>query len=212
MLSLCEIKESLQGEGKFTGIPTTFIRLYGCNLYCPYCDTKYAKDGKRRNASIETIMNTVYKIGNKHVCITGGEPMIQDDFYPLLYELVEKGYVVDVETNGSIHIDRDEYNRSYCYCMDIKCPSSNMSKHNKYSNLENLQPKDEVKFVISDYADYLFAKGVIKQYPTKASFIFSPCFDAEGKSNAKELSEWLLTDKIPNARLGIQIHKTIGIY
>lgn len=212
MLSLSEVQESLQGEGKYTGCPTTFVRLYGCNLWCSYCDTGYSRKGKRKNSSIDTILKAVFKLKNEHVCITGGEPMLQEDFYPLLYELMEKGFIVSVETNGSIEIVKDAYNRSYYYCMDIKCPSSNMFSHNLYTNLANLQIKDEVKFVIMDYTDYLFAKGVIKQYPTQASFIFSPCFDSEGKSNAKELSEWLLVDKIPKARLGMQMQKIIGIY
>lgn len=94
--------------------------------------------------------------------------------------------------------------------MDVKCPSSGMAKHNIYENLENLGSRDEVKFVISDYNDYLFAKGVLKQYHTLASIIFSPCFNADGESNAKELAEWIIADKL-NVRLGIQIHKIIGV-
>ena len=214
MLSLSEVRESLQGEGKFTGIPTTFVRLYGCNLYCAYCDSTYAthRKGKRKNASIDTIMNAVYRLGNKHVCITGGEPLLQDDIYPLIYELVEKDYTVSIETNGAVAIEHDGYNRSYSYCMDIKCPSSNMAQSNIYSNLANLQPKDEVKFVISDYADFIFALGVLKKYPTSAGLIFSPVFDKEGNHNGKEISEWLMEHKIKNARMGVQMHKILGIY
>jgi len=213
MLSLVEIVDSLQGEGKYTGIPTTFIRLYGCNMYCAFCDSDYAKNGKRRNASIETIMNAVYKLKNKHVCITGGEPLLQDDIYPLIYELVEKQYTVSVETNGSIDIELDTYNRSFNYCMDMKCPSSKMAHRNKYSNLAKLLAKDELKFVISDYSDFMFALGVIKQYPTKASIILSPVFDAEGNHNAVELASWMMENELPvTVRLGMQMHKIIGIY
>ena len=95
--------------------------------------------------------------------------------------------------------------------MDIKCPSSGEAQSNVYSNLKNLQSIDEVKFVISDYNDYLFARGVIKQYPTQAALIFSPMFDKDGKHNGHELAEWMLQDKIINIRLGLQIHKIIDI-
>lgn len=212
ILVISEIFSSLQGEGKYTGIPTTFIRLYNCNLDCIYCDTKYAsQQGKRKNASIENVINAVSKLGNNHICITGGEPLIQDEVYPLIYELVDKHYIVTIETNGSIVIDEDSYNRSFSYCMDIKCPSSGMASYNHYHNLTNLQAKDEVKFVISDYADYLFARGIIKQYYTRANLIFSPCFDENGEGNMKELAEWIEQDKIPSVRLGLQIHKLIGL-
>jgi len=211
MLSVSEIFSSLQGEGKFTGVPTTFIRLFRCNLYCSYCDTQYAREGKRSKAGIDMILNTVGKLGNKNICLTGGEPLIQDEVYPLIYALVERQYVVDIETNGSIPIDKDNYNRSFYYCMDVKCPSSNMAGNNCYANLGNLLAKDEVKFVIADFTDYLFAKGVIKQYPTIAQIIFSPCFNESGGSNARELADWIEGDKLPNVRLGIQIHKVIGL-
>jgi 7-carboxy-7-deazaguanine synthase len=106
MLSLSEVVPSLQGEGKYTGYPTTFVRLYGCNLNCAYCDSQYAvKSKKRKNASIETIIKAVADLGNKYVCITGGEPLLQEDVYPLVYELVYNGYIVSIETNGAIEID-----------------------------------------------------------------------------------------------------------
>lgn len=213
MLSLSEIRESLQGEGKYTGIPTTFIRLFGCNLSCSYCDSEYAKGkGKRKNASLETITNTVYKLGNKHVCITGGEPLLQDDIYPLIYELVDKDYIVTIETNGTIPIEKDNYNRSFSYCMDVKCPSSRNAYKNNYDNLANLLPKDEVKFVITDYADFMFAIGVLKKYPTCATIIMSPTFGANGKHNGAELAEWLLEHKIKNVKMGVQMHKLMGFY
>ena len=211
MLVLSECFSSLSGEGKYTGYPTTFVRLYGCNLHCKFCDTEYAwKKGKRRNISLENLMSMVTQMGNKYVCITGGEPLKQQDTMPFVYELCYNNYIVNIETNGSIPIEKDHYARSFSYCMDIKCPSSGMALKNCYDNLENLSSRDEVKFVIADYNDYLFAKGVLKQYYTLAPIIFSPCFDKEGKSNAEELTEWMIADKI-NARLGIQMHRILGI-
>jgi 7-carboxy-7-deazaguanine synthase len=96
--------------------------------------------------------------------------------------------------------------------MDIKCPSSGMDNYNQYSNLANLIAKDEVKFVVKDLEDYVFAKEVLKKYPTKAGIIFSPVMGRDGSSSAKNLAEWITEDKIPRARLGLQIHKLIGVY
>lgn len=213
ILNVSEIVSSIQGEGKFTGYPTTFIRLAGCNLNCGYCDTKYANNhGKKKRMSIQTILSYLFKMGNQHVCITGGEPLLQADVFPLIYELVERAYHVTIETNGAVAIEDDLYLRSFSYCMDIKCPSSGMSQKNIYKNLEHLMPQDEVKFVIEDINDYVFAKETIKKYPTRAHFIFSPVMSKNGASSAKDLAGWLLEDKIPKARLGIQIHKLVGFY
>ena len=159
--------------------------------------------------SVETALNYIFKMRNNHVCLTGGEPLMQDDCYPLIYELVGRNYIVNVETNGGIPIEESNY-RSYHYTMDIKCPSSGMHKKNLYMNLRNLLAKDEVKFVVANTTDYIFAKKVLKSYPTRASLIFSPCFTSEGKHNGQDLANWLIEDKLPNAKLGVQIHKIIG--
>lgn len=212
ILTVSEIVSSVQGEGRYAGYPTTFIRMYGCNLRCRFCDSTYANVGRRKKMSVETVLNYVFKMGNQHVCITGGEPLLQESIYCLVYDLVERGMHVSIETNGSVEIEDTLYKRSYNYCMDIKCPSSGMSTNNCYKNLGILQNGDEVKFVISDVVDYLFAKDIIKRYPTKAQLIFSPCFDVDKKSNAHQLSQWVHEDKIPNSRLGVQLHKLIGFY
>lgn len=215
MLRVIEVISSLSGECKNTGYPMTFIRLYGCNNQCKYCDTMYSVDGRKRGRelSYENIMNTVTKFKNKYICITGGEPLLQkDDLMPLVYELVSAGYIVYIETNGTIEIESTHYRRSFSYAMDIKCPSSGMSAKNNYSNLRNLLECDEVKFVIADYNDFMFAKGIIKQFPTSASLIFSPVFDSKGKNNAKELAEWIMQEKLTNVRLGVQMHRILNIY
>lgn len=212
ILAVTEIVSSLQGEGKHTGYPTTFVRLSGCNLNCSFCDTQYANKGKKKRMSIQTVLNYIFKMGNQYICITGGEPLLQQDIYILIYELVERGYHVSIETNGAVEIEDDLYNRSYAYCMDIKCPSSGMDSHNKYTNLANLMAKDEVKFVVKDLGDYVFAKDILRKYPTKASIIFSPVMSRDGSSSAKILADWLTEDKIPKARLGLQMHKVVGFY
>lgn len=211
LLTVSEIVSSIQGEGKYTGYPTTFVRLHGCNLNCSYCDTKYACKGKKKRMSVESVLSFIFKMGNQCVCITGGEPLLQDTVYCLIYDLIERNYKVTIETNGAVPIEFTNYKRSFCYCMDVKCPSSGMQGRNVFENLGNLIADDEVKFVIYDYNDYIYAKEIIKKYPTKAKIVFSPCFK-DGKSNADQLSQWLLEDKIINARLGVQVHKLIGIY
>ena len=212
VLSISEICSGISGEGKYTGIPMTFVRLFGCNLSCLFCDTTYASGkGKRKRISIDTILTCITRMGNRHICITGGEPLLQESVYALIYELVGRKYTVTIETNGSVAIPETLYWRSFSYCMDIKCPSSGESNKNNTANLARLMDKDEVKFVVQDREDYDFAKDILKQFPTEAQIIFSPCF-TDGKSNGAEISQWLLEDKIYRARLGLQIHKVLGIY
>ena len=210
-LKLSEIFSSIQGEGKYAGYPTTFVRLHGCNMLCTYCDTLYAVTGKKfKRVSVEYVVNAVTKMRNHHVCLTGGEPLIQDEAWVLLYELVDKGYQVNVETNGGVPIERREF-RSYTYTMDVKTPSSGMEHMNLYENLEKLTERDEVKFVISDLEDYLFMKEIIRKYPTRAYIIVSPVFRGRNTEIAKDLANWLIEDKLRNVRLGIQLHKVIGV-
>lgn len=206
------ITSSISGEGKFAGYPCTIIRLLGCNLWCTYCDNKVnVSDYRKTKMNLRRAVDIVSKLGNKYVLITGGEPLLQEETIPLVYELSNEGYTVWIETNGSVPIEKDEYRRSWSYCMDIKCPSSGMAQYNVYDNLRNLQGVDEVKFVINDYADYIFARGIIKQYPTNAALIFSPMFDEEGNHNGNSLAEWMLQDRITNIRLGLQIHKFLNV-
>lgn len=210
---LSEIKEGIQGEGKYTGYPTTFIRTHGCNCNCTYCDTTYSFLNKRKKLNIEGIVKKVQQLKNKYVCITGGEPLLQkEEVMALVYELRHLDYEVSIETNGTIFIEATPYRRTYSYTMDVKCPSSGSSNLNNYSNLKNLQFNDEVKFVILNKEDYEFAKSIIWKYPTRAKIIFSPCFDKDGNSNGSQIAEWLLEDKITDVRLGLQIHKVLNIY
>jgi 7-carboxy-7-deazaguanine synthase len=209
-LYVSEIMSSLQGEGQFTGLPTTFVRLFGCNLRCSFCDAKYAYDGQGVLETIETIIEVVKGHGNKHVCLTGGEPLIQVGALELVNQLVAEGFQVSIETNGAVQIPKIRGIRSFTYCMDIKCPSSGMEGRNIYENLEMLSPFDEVKFVISDVCDYEFAKDVIVKYPTQARKIFSPVFHGN-EHTGNLLAQWIQRDKL-EVRLGLQMHKLLGIY
>lgn len=156
-------------------------------------------------------MDKIGALGNKYVCITGGEPLMQEETMPLVYELLYNDYIVTVETNGTIPIEHCEYVRSYSYCMDVKLPSSRTvlaPDLNCYKNLGELKVNDEVKFVISNIHDYEEAKRILKKYKTKASLIFSPVnCDLE---LAREIMGWLMKDKL-KAKLGLQIHKLLEI-
>jgi 7-carboxy-7-deazaguanine synthase len=210
---ISEIMEGLQGEGKHTGYKTTFIRTFGCNLKCAFCDSRYACEGEKyKKISITNIMKIIQRLDNQYICITGGEPLLQPESIILAYETTYYGFKTSIETNGSVAIDKDEYKRSFHYVMDIKTPSSGMDKYNIYSNMHNLLANDELKFVISDETDYEFAKETLKKYYTKASIIFSPTFDSKGKHNGTKLAEWILRDDLKNVRLGLQTHKILNIY
>lgn len=212
-LTVSEIVSSVQGEGKHTGCPTTFIRLFKCNLKCAFCDTKYAQSqGNKRRLSIDTVLSYVFKMGNRHICITGGEPLLQENVFVLIYELVERGYIISIETNGSVLLESGDNKRSYSYCMDIKCPSSKMDRFNRYENMAELKDIDEVKFVIGDINDYLFARDILHKYPTKATKIFSPVMPNEDETLPAQLAQWLVEDRVPNCKLGVQLHKLIGVY
>lgn len=210
MLYIHEIFRSIQGEGYDTGIPCTFVRLFGCNLQCVYCDQPQDKLDRKR-ISVENVIDAVRKLRCRNVCITGGEPLMQEEVIPLIYELSILGYNVSVETNGAVAIDEDNHSRKFKYVMDVKCPSSNMDHKNIYSNLKNLHGIDEVKFVIADRVDYDFAKDILKKYPTKAKVLFSPMFDYNKQQTiGGQLVEWILADNL-DVKIQIQLHKILSV-
>lgn len=210
-LNVNEIFCSIQGESSLTGFPSVFIRLFACNLNCSYCDTLYScKGNESKRISIAKIMDIVDRFKIKRVCITGGEPLLQyEEVLPLIYELQYNKYNVSIETNGSIPLRREPFIRSYKYVMDIKCPSSGMEKFNLLSNLSMLQSNDEVKFVIGNRADYIFATNIILKYKISASTIFSPVI-LQDKHIANKIGNWLIEDGLHQVRLGVQLHKLIN--
>lgn len=212
VMHLHEVFASIQGESTDTGLPCVFVRLYGCNVGCTYCDQPQLPCDRRR-ISIGNLVNRIQKLQIKYVCITGGEPMLQwNAVYPLVLELVSLGYKVSIETSGCVPIDYDPYNRSFKYVMDVKCPSSGVSHKNVYDNLMNLHAKDEVKFVISNREDYDFMKKILKGYPTSAKILVSPCFTPDFKPMiGDELVEWILEDELFDVRVQVQIHKLLNV-
>jgi 7-carboxy-7-deazaguanine synthase len=205
MLRLIEIFESVQGETSLAGLATTFIRLAGCNLRCVWCDTPYSF-GKGDKVAIEAILNQVQTYGHRHVCVTGGEPLLQRSVHDLMKRLSDLGKIVSLETGGSL--TTENVDSRVKVILDIKCPASGMEEKNLYSNLNFLKKEDEVKFVIQDIQDYLFAKDICKKwslFDRSVPPLFSPVF---GTLDPKLLVEWSLKDKL-FFRLNLQQHKYI---
>lgn len=202
-LRLIEIFASVQGESSLSGLPTTFVRLAACNLRCTWCDTTYSF-GRGELHSLESILDTVEAKGCLYVCITGGEPLLQEGALRLMEALCAKGYKVSLETGGSLTIEKVDPRVKII--LDIKCPGSRMEAKNLWSNLSLLKPQDEIKFVILDKEDYDYAKRVCEQYNLYGKeVLFSPVHDA---LDPKELVGWILRDSL-RVRLNLQTHKYI---
>ena len=200
-MKIIEMFKSIQGEGKYIGVPTYFVRVSGCNLNCVWCDTKYSHQGGHE-LTIDAIVNSIGD--EKFVCITGGEPLLQPDLKILLKKLLVVDRNITIETNGSVSLKSIPSNKNITISMDIKCPSSKMEDKMDYSNISRLKPKDQLKFIIADLDDFNFAVDVIKKYEPNTEIIFSPM----GGTNLK----WLTELTIPLG-LGIrvlpQLHKII---
>ena len=198
-----EIFTSIQGEGIYIGVPMFFVRLTGCNLRCEWCDTEYAfYEGEEM--SIDSIVKKVEESGMKWVCITGGEPLLQEEVYKLIDILLRKDYKILVETNGSILIDKLPTEENLVISLDIKTPSSKMERAMRFENLNYLGPKDFVKFVIMDENDFEYAKKIIEKYEIDKEIIFQPV----GGTNLKWLAEKVVEEHL-NVRVLPQLHKII---
>jgi len=205
VLKVNEIFYSIQGESSYAGYPCVFVRLTGCNLRCTYCDTKYAYE-KGTNMTIGKILDTVSRYECPLVEITGGEPLLQEETPQLAKALLEKGFQVLVETNGTQNIDllKDNVVR----IVDIKTPSSGESDKTDWKNLDRIYKDDEIKFVLVNFSDYEWAKGIVRRYnlTQKVTVLFSP---ASGVNlDPAELAQWILDDRL-NVRLQLQFHKIL---
>jgi len=205
MLTVNEIFYSIQGESTRAGRPCVFVRLTACDLRCSWCDTPYAfHEGAKR--SLDEVIAEVERYDCPLVEITGGEPLLQDDVYPLMEQLLARGRTVMLETGGHRPITRVP--RAVVKIVDVKCPGSGEAGRNDWGNLGALAPHDEVKFVIQDRADYEFARDVIGRYDLatrSGAVLMSP---VHGVLEPRLLSEWMLADHLP-ARLQLQLHKYI---
>lgn len=204
MLVVNEIFYSIQGESSHAGRPCVFVRLSYCNLRCSYCDTSYAfTEGKEM--SIDDVLNTIRKYDCKLIQVTGGEPLLQSDVYPLMKRMCDEGYEVLLETSGSVDISNAD--QRVKRIMDFKCPSSGMVEKNLWENVRSLKNGDEVKFVIGDREDFEWSKSIIKKYSInqKCPVLMSTVF---GVLEPHYLAEWILNDKL-NVRMQLQMQKYI---
>lgn len=205
MLTVNEIFYSIQGESSFTGRPCVFVRLTACDLRCRWCDTPYAFT-EGAPASLDDVVARVESYGCPLVEITGGEPLLQSDVYPLMRRLIDAGKTVLLETGG--HIDISRVPDAVVKVVDVKCPGSGEAGRNDWANLDRLARHDEVKFVIQDRTDYEFARDVVHRYRLArrcAGALFSP---VHGVLDPAELSAWMLRDGVP-ARVQVQLHKYV---
>ena len=203
-LKINEIYYSIQGESTLAGRPCIFIRLTYCNLRCTYCDSEYAfYEGK--DIEISEIMTEIKQWDCNLVEVTGGEPLFQEECIILLNELVSSNYKVMLETGGSLTLS--DVPKEVIKIVDFKCPSSGMEKKNLWSIVEDIQPYDEIKFVIGNREDFDWAKDRITEYSLdkKCTLLFSPTF---GKIEPQLIVEWILTENLP-VRMQMQMHKMI---
>ena len=202
---ITEIFKSIQGESTFAGLPCVFVRFTGCNLRCHWCDTAYAFHGGQK-MTVDEVMARVNQLGEKLVELTGGEPLLQEDVYPLTVRMLAEQFQVLIETSGERFIGR--LPRAVTKVLDVKCPGSGEVEKFCLDNLVALQRKDQIKFVILDEVDYLYACEFITRHNLNSrvdEVILSPVF---GQMSSRQLAEWILRDGL-RVRLGLQIHKFI---
>jgi len=203
-LRVNEIFKSIQGESTHAGIPCVFVRLSGCDLRCRYCDTTYAYD-EGSAMSLGEIIGAIDGYGCRNVCITGGEPLLQENINKLIHLLKKNRFNVFIETNGSRNIDT--LPKGIVRIVDIKCPASGMEQEMDWQNIERLKHKDEVKFILSSRRDYEWARRITDKYKIteKTTVLFGL---ASGSLKPKTLAGWILRDGL-DVRLHLQLHKII---
>jgi 7-carboxy-7-deazaguanine synthase len=205
VLTINEIFHSIQGESTFAGRPCVFVRLTACDLRCRWCDTPYAFH-EGRKMSVDEVIADVEARGCPTVEVTGGEPLLQPDVYPLMQRLLDAGKTVLIETGG--HRSIANVPAGVIRIMDVKCPGSGEAGKNDWSNLAHLTSSDEVKFVIADRRDYEFARDIVlrENLPARVNAVLlSP---VHGELDAKLLSEWVIADRL-DVRVQLQVHKYI---
>jgi 7-carboxy-7-deazaguanine synthase len=203
-LRITEIFFSLQGETRTVGLPTVFVRLTGCPLRCQYCDTAYAFSGGKQY-TIDEVLAEVSQFQTHYVTVTGGEPLAQKTCLPLLSRLCDRGYEVSLETSGALPVS--EVDARVVKVLDIKTPGSKEESRNDWQNITHLLPHDQIKFVICDEADYLWAKDVLQQHQlsSRCQVLFSPSYQQLAPGM---LADWILRDQL-TVRLQIQLHKVL---
>jgi 7-carboxy-7-deazaguanine synthase len=228
-MMVTEIFRSIQGEGTRAGLPCILVRLTGCNLRCVWCDTAYAFHGGEKK-TLDEVLSAVRALAsgpgsNGHAApraidlveITGGEPLLQPEVVPLCTRLLAEGNTVMIETSGERYVGPEDSGlpREVIKIVDVKCPDSGEFGTFDMRNLEAMDAKDEVKFVIASRRDFEFARDFTREHALAArvrQVLFSPVHaDPAGKwpgLSSRELAEWILAEGLP-VRLGLQLHKFI---
>ena len=203
-LRLTEIFASLQGESTRVGLPTVFVRLTGCPLRCTWCDTAYPFKGGE-TVSLQSVVADVASHGLNTVCVTGGEPLAQSACLPLLTALCDAGHSVSLETSGAIDISTVDPRVSRI--MDLKAPGSGEVARNRLENIALLTRHDELKIVLADEADYVWAKQQIVEHDltSRCTVLLSP---VAGQLDPAKLAEWIVRDRLP-VRFQLQLHKIL---
>lgn len=205
-MRITEIFYSIQGESSYAGLPCVFVRLTWCNLRCTWCDSAYTFTGGTE-MSVDEVIAQVRSYGSRLVEVTGGEPLVQKrECCDLVQRLCDEGCTVLVETGGGL--DASMLDDRAIKILDVKCPGSGEDQRNVWSNLEQLNASDEIKFVISDRADFDYARGVVEKYQLdrRAPFVLmSPVW---GAVEFKDLAAWILQSGV-RARMQLQLHKFI---
>ena len=206
MLRVTEIFRSIQGESTHAGRPCTFVRLTGCPMRCVWCDSEYTFTGGE-HYSIDDIMSQVDAFGCKLVEVTGGEPLAQKEAFTLIQRLCDEGYEVLIETGG--YVSTAALDPRAKVILDIKCPASGEETRNDWSNLERLRAdKDEVKFVIADKGDWIYARKLIEEKDLQSrakAILISPAW---GQLDLQQLADWIAGSGL-NVRMQLQLHKYI---
>ena len=206
MIRVTEIFRSIQGESTHAGRPSTFVRLTGCPMRCVWCDSEYTFSGGE-HYSIDDIMAQVNSFGCKLVEVTGGEPLAQKEAFALIKRLCDDDYEVLIETGG--YVSTADVDPRAKIILDIKCPASGEEPRNDWSNLQRLRPdKDEVKFVIADEGDWLYAKRIIRDNDLEArtkAVLISPAWE---QIDLQQLAAWIAASGM-KLRLQLQLHKYI---
>jgi 7-carboxy-7-deazaguanine synthase len=203
-MRITEIYRSIQGESSYAGLPCVFVRTTGCDLRCSWCDSEFTFTGGTR-MTVDEVLAEVERYDCRLVELTGGEPLLQPDIYELAKRLADGGHTVLIETGG--HRDISRLDPRVIRIMDLKCPASNESEKNLWSNLDHLRPSDEVKFVIADRNDYDWMLRVVREndLEDRVKLLVSTAF---GMIEPERVVEWMLEDGL-RARFQLQLHKYI---
>jgi 7-carboxy-7-deazaguanine synthase len=203
-LLIHEIYRSLQGESTFAGLPCVFIRLTACHLRCVYCDTPHAF-AEGHIADVDAVLAKALELGDDLVEITGGEPLLQQEVYPLMTRLADAGRTVLLETSGAV--DTRPVDPRVRVILDIKTPGSGEVDANVWTNIDRLKPTDELKIVVCNRADFDWAAAIVRSQglARRCPVLFSASF---GQVDATELAAWILESRLP-VRLQLQQHKIL---